>query len=86
MLSSDDENNESILTMEQEPEQVHMKELFKEMAECKSEIQSLKSIVLSENRFIKCRSTSTDSPGFRGTENNTKWIRGGGASANRSAN
>ncbi|CAF3215070.1 unnamed protein product [Rotaria socialis] len=87
ILSSDDENNESILTMEQESEQVHMKELFKEMAECKSEIQSLKSIVLSENRFIKCRSTSTDSPGFRGTDNNAKWIRGGGgASANRSAN
>ncbi len=52
-----------------------MKELFKEMAECKNEIRSLKSIVrhshipfnhfsfvlqvLSENRYTKRRSTST---------------------------
>jgi len=61
-----------------------MKELFKKMTECKNEIRSLKSIVLSENRF-KRRSTSTDSPGFRSIENNSKWIRGGGA-GNRSAN
>jgi len=54
------------------------------MAECKNEIRSLKSIVLSENRFTKRRSISTDSPGYRGTENNSKWIRGG--AGNRSAN
>ncbi|CAF1036888.1 unnamed protein product [Rotaria sordida] len=84
IISTDDENDESIVTIDQEPEQVHMKELFKEMAECKNEIRSLKSIVLSENRFTKRRSTSTDSPGFRNIENNAKWIRGGGG--NRSAN
>ncbi|CAF0791981.1 unnamed protein product [Rotaria sp. Silwood1] len=84
IIFTDDENDESIVTIDQEPEQVHMKELFKEMAECKNEIRSLKSIVLSENRFIKRRSTSTDSPGFRNIENNSKWIRGG--AGNRSAN
>ncbi|CAF2714785.1 unnamed protein product [Rotaria sp. Silwood2] len=82
--TDDDENDDSIVTIDQEPEQVHMKELFKEMTECKNEIRSLKSIVLSENRFMKRRSTSTDSPGFRNIENNGKWIRGG--AGNRSAN
>ena len=59
------------------------------------------SQVLHENRFSKRRSTSTgikksllflhlilfplDSPGFRSTENTSKWIRGGGAN-NRSTN
>jgi len=84
-FSIDDENDESIRTIEQEePDQVHMKELFKEMAECKNEIRDLKSIVLSENHFLKRRTTSTESPGYRGTENNPKWVRGG--AANRSAN
>jgi len=82
ILSIDDENDESIITVDQEPEQVQMKELFKEMAECKNEIRSLKSIVLSENRFTKRRTTSTDSPGARNTDNNSKWIRGGNRSNN----
>ncbi|CAF0760534.1 unnamed protein product [Adineta ricciae] len=77
-------DDDSMMTIDQEPEQVHMKELFKEMAECKNEIRNLKSIVLSENRFNKRRSTSTDSPGLRSTENNAKWIRGG--TGNRSTN
>ncbi|UJR26379.1 hypothetical protein I4U23_007711 [Adineta vaga] len=83
LISVDDDD--SMVTIDQEPDQVHMKELFKEMAECKNEIRDLKSIVLSENRFTKRRSISTDSPGFRDAENNAKWIRGGGGGS-RSTN
>ena len=63
MLEINDENDESLRTIDQEPEQglpffpisllfyneilflVHMKELFKEMAECKNEIRNLTSLV-----------------------------------------
>lgn len=85
MLPVEDEIDDINRTFEQEPEQVHMKDLYKEMAQCKNEIRSLKSLVLSENRFSKRRSTSTDSPGYRNNENNAKWIRGGGV-GNRSTN
>lgn len=94
-----------------------MKELFKEMAQCKNEIRSLKSIVsdyfqtikslviLLSSRFYQKIVLSVDqlqqvnlidyfffsgsiffadSPGFRSTENNSKWVRGG--AGNRSTN
>jgi hypothetical protein len=75
-VAIDDENDESITTIDQEPEQgiiyyyyyiknfliiVHMKELFKEMAECKNEIRNLKSIVrlvlfpIQSNQFFSSR-------------------------------
>jgi len=74
--TTDDENDESMATIDPEPHQIRMKELFKEMTECKNEIKSLKSIVLSENRFK--RSSSIDSPGYTNSDKNSKWIRGGG--------
>ncbi|CAF1116789.1 unnamed protein product [Adineta steineri] len=77
-------DDDSMITFDTESEQIHMKELFKEMAECKNEIRNLKSIVLSENRLNTRRSTSTDSPHYQDAENNSKWIRGG--AGHRSAN
>lgn len=77
MLLMDDENDESIRTIDQEPEQglinnscpidrhfflyllVQMKELFKEMAECKNEIRSLKSIVRCSALSSKQNSSSS---------------------------